>query len=85
MKLHSVTIYAKVTHAINGYKSIKNHPYQKLNNAYAMKYPPSRGAIRRVGRQGIGTDVTSKFELQAALENECEAHNLTDCLKGPNI
>jgi len=57
-----------MAHEVTGYKNIKKNLYQNLNYAFAMKSNPCRGAVRMAERQGMGADVASEFELQAALE-----------------
>jgi diaminopimelate decarboxylase len=55
-----------------GFQAVLRSMYPESVVAFAVKSNPCRGAVRAARRLGLGADVASEYELQAALEENIE-------------
>jgi diaminopimelate decarboxylase len=55
-----------------GFRDVLRSTYPKSVVAFAVKSNPCRGAVRVARRLGLGADVASEYELQAALEERID-------------
>ena len=60
-----------------GFFAVRDRLYPNMSIAFAVKSNPCRGAVRTASRLGLGTDVASEYELQAALEEQVPPQSIT--------
>jgi diaminopimelate decarboxylase len=58
----------EMAHTANEFSVVSKRLYPKTLIAFSVKSNPCRGALKVASRLGLGADVASEYELQAALE-----------------
>ena len=71
LPLH-VVFLKEMEESARGFQDVLRSRYPKSVVAFAVKSNPCRGALRAAKRFGLGADVASEYELQAALEEGIE-------------